>query len=810
MTRHVNRWREVLRARASRGVRLNADDRTARHRLTSAHPDSAETLALLETLQANAPVGLGFVDRNFRRVRVNETLAGFNGSTVAEQIGQQTAALVPQFWSQLEPLYRLVLDSERPVLDMEISGPSWDDPTLTRYWRNSYYPVSVRDHVIGIGIVAVEVTERRRSAQTHRQLAAIVEASADAIIGCTVDGTITSWNAAAERVFGFTAQEIIGQPAIVLAPPDLIHEQEQVRTRIAAHGGSERYETWRRRKDGSLVEVLVTSSPVTGPAGGVASLSVFIQDITARKAVEVATRSARAEQTHRQLSAIVEASADAIFGCTLDGEITSWNAAAERLFGFTAQEMIGRPTAILAPPELEQEQEQVRARIATEGTSERYETWRRRKDGGLVEVHITCAPVTNEANGIMSLSVFIQDITARKQIESAMTSARLEAEQANAAKNEFLSRVSHELRTPMNAVLGFGQLLKLEEATLSDPQREAVGHILTGGRHLLAMIDDVLDISRIETDQFDIALEPVHVAELLQEAMDLSSLSASAAGIELLYNHALSPTEDPHVRADRRRLLQVVLNLVSNAIKYNSPRGNVTASIEPQGDTVVLKIADTGLGIHARDLPRLFTPFDRLGQQATSIPGTGIGLALTQRLVAIMGGELLVHSTFGVGSTFSVVLPVAGSPVSLEPVGATQREKQKSVPRPELLCSVLYIEDNRPNVALMERLVQHRSNWVLTHAENGRRGIDIASTRPPTLVMLDLHLPDMKGIDVLLALRAEPATAAIPIVVLSADASPQEIARLHAAGADAYRTKPLNISEILRDLDTYSAIAADS
>ena len=322
------------------------------------------------------------------------------------------------------------------------------------------------------------------------------------------------------------------------------------------------------------------------------------------------------------------------------------------------------------------------------------------------------------------------------------------------------------------------------------------------------MIDDVLDISRIETDQFDISLESVSVTELLQEAMGLSGLSATAAGIRLRYDPPIAPAESYYVQADRRRLLQVILNLVSNAIKYNTSAGSVTVTAEAGEGAVRLIIVDTGIGIRSQDLPRLFTPFDRLGQQVTTIPGTGIGLALTQRLVAIMGGELLVDSTFGMGSTFSVVLPAAVSPIAFDPAVIDDEGGQRPGSPPDSECSVLYIEDNRPNVALMQRVVQRRPSWILSHAETGTLGLKMARSEPPTLVMLDLHLPDMNGIDVLHALRADPVTAIIPILVLSADASPQEIARLYAAGADGYRTKPLNISDILHDLDDYQVAAA--
>ena len=243
---------------------------------------AAETLALLETLQAKAPTGFGFVDRDFRRVRVNERLAAFNGMTVAEQLGRHVGDLVPQVWPQMEPLYRRVLDAGESVLDIEVVGPSQADPTTVRHWLNSYYPVSLHDEVIGIGVIAVEVTEQRRAEVEHRQIAAIVEASGLAVLAVTPDGLVTTWNRAAEDLFGYSAQEMIGRPASKITQGAQLLEQRKMQARLLAGGASEHYDTKRTRGDGSLVEVRVTASSVTDAAGLVVGLSVIMEDITER------------------------------------------------------------------------------------------------------------------------------------------------------------------------------------------------------------------------------------------------------------------------------------------------------------------------------------------------------------------------------------------------------------------------------------------------------------------------------------------------------------------------------------------------
>jgi diguanylate cyclase (GGDEF)-like protein/PAS domain S-box-containing protein len=265
------------------GTAIDIDDATLAHtHLRDSERKSAETLALLETLQAHAPVGFGFVDRDFRRVLVNEKLAEYNDSTVEEQVGELVSDLVPAFWPKLEPLYSSVLETGHPVLDVEIDGPSVRDPDKTRYWVNSYYPVALADEVIGVGIVAIEITDRKQAEQANRQLAAIVEQSGDAIVGSTVDGIATSWNHAAEELLGYTAQEIIGHPLAVLAPADRGDEQDRMRARIIAGGPAERYETTRRCKDGSVVDVLITSSPAVDGSGKVIGVSVIVVDITER------------------------------------------------------------------------------------------------------------------------------------------------------------------------------------------------------------------------------------------------------------------------------------------------------------------------------------------------------------------------------------------------------------------------------------------------------------------------------------------------------------------------------------------------
>lgn len=394
----------------------------------------------------------------------------------------------------------------------------------------------------------------------------------------------------------------------------------------------------------------------------------------------------------------------------------------------------------------------------------------------------------------------IDNLTASRYVEAAVRLAQREAERATAAQSDFLSRMSHELRTPLNAVLGFAQLLELDP--MSQAQQDAVHHIMLGGRHLLEMIDDILDLSRIEIDHLDLSCEPVLAGDLVADTVGLMRPAAAAADIEISYQES-APELRRFVLADRRRLRQVLLNLLSNATKYNRPGGRIDIGcslIDP--DHLAFRVADTGPGIGPDDLARLFVPFERLGQQGSEIEGVGIGLALSQRLVSLMGGRLEVESELGSGTTFAVIMPLTDAPADQLSDGKADDPALAASPVPSSV--LLYIEDNLPNVDLVRHILDRCPGWTLVHAGRGAQGLELASTSNPALILLDLHLPDMDGIDILHALRADSETAEIPLIVVSADANPTQVRRLRSAGARHYLTKPLDVGEILGLLDRHA------
>lgn len=407
-------------------------------------------------------------------------------------------------------------------------------------------------------------------------------------------------------------------------------------------------------------------------------------------------------------------------------------------------------------------------------------------------INCTSRPLKREDGTVEGGVVVIRDIDARKRSEGLLETAKEDAEMSNHAKSEFLSRMSHELRTPLNSILGFAQVLQMGE--LTERSRECVEHILKGGKHLLGLIDEVLEISRIEAGRLALSPEPVQVAEVIRQAFDMIRPIAAASGVEISGIEAVR--EQIYVTADRQRLQQVLLNLLSNAVKYNSKNGRVELSCETlQSGRVRINVTDTGPGISPENQRRLFTPFERLNADRTGIQGTGLGLALSRKLVASMGGLLQVDSRLACGSTFYIELAAAEGPLQRvqRKGGALNFTAQSQLVR----GTVLYVEDNVSNVRLMEHLLAYRPEVRLLVAMQGRMALDLAVEHMPDLIFLDLHLPDMPGDQILPQLRNDPRTRHIPVVMISADATPGQIRRLLEAGATDYITKPVDVEKLL-------------
>jgi PAS domain S-box-containing protein len=445
--------------------------------------------------------------------------------------------------------------------------------------------------------------------------------------------------------------------------------------------------------------------------------------------------------------------------------------------------------------------ERFRAAVSAvaEGVSARIEVEHRvvHKDGSVRWLYTLAGIEQPRAGAQRSLLGFSLDITARKATEETLERARLDAERANQAKSEFLSRMSHELRTPLNAVLGFAQLLEMD--TLSPEQHENLGYILKAGRHLLDLINEVLDIARIEAGRMAISPESVALSEVAQEVLALTVPLAAERAVKVRSN--IADTDGHYVIADRQRVKQVLLNLLSNAVKYNRVGGEVVMADELVGDRVRISVTDTGPGIPEEKRERLFIPFERLGTVQGGVEGTGLGLALSKRLTEAMGGAIGVYSEVGRGSTFWIELPLTAAPPSgIDRMAEEARARAVGTPS-ERTFTVLYIEDDLANLGLIERLLARRPSIKVLSAMQGRIGLNLAREHRPDLILLDMQLPDVPGSEILHRLQADLRTRLIPVVTMSSDPSPEQVERLLASGAHACLAKPVDVRELMVVLD---------
>jgi CheY-like chemotaxis protein/nitrogen-specific signal transduction histidine kinase len=394
------------------------------------------------------------------------------------------------------------------------------------------------------------------------------------------------------------------------------------------------------------------------------------------------------------------------------------------------------------------------------------------------------------------LLVISDDITEQRQADQLLRDAKEQAERANAAKSDFLSRMSHELRTPLNSILGFGRLLEMDG--LSEQQREPVHYILESGRHLLRLINEVLDTTRVEAGEVSIFPEPVAVGPLLR---DVAAIMAPIAAERDIRVEFAGGDCDWQVSAAPQRLKQVMLNLLSNAIKYNREGGEVTIECERADEFLRIAVSDTGRGIAARELSNVFAPFERLDVGRETIEGAGLGLAISRQLMEAMGGTLSVRSVPGVGSTFTAELALLSGDLG-PPAGEGDSGSDPDAPaEPAQMHRLLYIEDDIANCKLVERVLDRRPEIKFEATVQGRLGLDLARHDPPEVIVLDLELPDLDGERVLIALKHDARTERIPVIVLTADADPDQAARLLGLGAFAFLTKPLDVAGFFAALD---------
>lgn len=648
----------------------------------------------------------------------------------------------------------------------------------------------------------VQVAERSHEiVAAQRQLQSTLDAIPDLLFELDLDGRCHDYHSHTADLNAILADGVIGRTVDELLPRGAARVVGAALREADETGRSHSRQLHIRMPERRWFELSVARKPV-GP-NQPAHFILLAHDITDRKVQEEHTRWLLKEK-------------ETIFRNALVGimhirhrRVVACNRRVEQLLGYPSNELTGATFEHLheSPEAFGAFGERAYAALS-EGRNYTEELILRRKDGSLFWSALTgCVidPAHPHAGSIWVLA----DISERKRAEDnhrrlhqeleervaqrteQLLVAKEEAERANLAKSEFLSRMSHELRTPLNAILGFSQLLEADEcAPLNADQEESLGEIIRAGQHLLELINEVLDLARIESGRLELASEPVDVGILVQECLSLVRPLAGRhdVGIEIAVASAST------VRTDRLRLRQLLLNLISNAIKYNRRGGRVDIEARVEGQTLHLAIRDTGIGIEPEFLPRIFVPFERHQSIAEKVEGTGIGLALCKRIVEAMEGHIEVNSTPGSGTVFRVTLPCRPEEFPTEPVAAPTPCAAAPSPAPlPAAHTVLYVEDNPTNLRLVQRILEPLPGLRLIGAPNAEIGQELALSCQPDLILMDIGLPGIDGVEALKRLRSRRATADIPVIAVSANAMPGEVARAHAAGFDDYLTKPLDV-----------------
>lgn len=661
-----------------------------------------------------------------------------------------------------------------------------------RWVRVMNASIDKNDVMGGTVVLCEDITQHRKLQQELNarlaQLDSIFSASPLGIALFSGE-TLMSCNKAYADLYGWLPEDMTGRPyADWWRPRGALPSREEMTLMVDSTGAPSRsLEEEIQLNDGRWRWVRSSSNRFYDPRAEHVEYSVVLnEDITERR---------QAENLRERLLAILENSLDFIAMADAEGRIDFLNRAARTMLGL-GEDYRERGLMIdIAHPAWANEllMETALPTAAREGIWSG-ETALRHAQGFDIPVFQVIVAHRDGRGEVMHYSTVIHDLTERKRAESDLIIAKEAAERASRAKSEFLSSMSHELRTPMNAILGFAQLLQQDPVDrLTEGQKESVEQITAAGWHLLKLINDVLDLAKIEAGKFDVQLNPLNATEVVAETIHMMTTQAEAR--DVILENRLPDGWELSVQADRTRLLQVLANLVSNAIKYNRQGGRVVISARKEMSYVRLMVEDTGPGLSAIQQLALFQPFNRLGAEQSDVEGTGIGLVICKRLMEAMHGRIGVISMPGKGSTFWLELPVAALPsAGIDHPQADAEGFHVNLHEP----LILYVEDNAANCTLMERVLDKLSGIRLVCARRGREGIEMARLHRPDLVLLDINLPDMSGLAVAQTLAADELTCDIPIVGLSANATPDDIDAARAVGIRTYFTKPIDISHLLQ------------
>ncbi len=671
-------------------------------------------------------------------------------------------------------------------------------------------------------VIVAEVRHEEAVLKAGALQNAILNSANFSSIATDAKGVIQIFNVGAERMLGFTAEEVLNKitPAEISDPQEVIARAKalslELKTTIApgfealvfkaSRGIEDIYELTYIRKDGSRFPAVVSVTALRDVDNFIIGYLLIGTDNTARKQVEAEQKKLDQRLRDQQFytRSLIESNIDALITTDPSGIITDVNKQMEALTGSTRDELIGAPfKSYFTDPDRAEAGIKL---VLSEKKVSNYELIACARDGKKTDVSYNATTFYDRDRTLQGVFAAARDVTERKRFEKALQetnveleSAKLTAEKANRAKSDFLSGMSHELRSPLNAILGFAQLMESANPLPTNSQKESIEQILQAGWHLLKLINEILDLAVIESGKVFLSLEPVSLEDVLYECQAMMEAQALQHEIRLTFPKFEKPR---FVWADQTRLKQIIINLLSNAIKYNKDNGSVIVTCTDfDHDRIRISFTDTGDGLAPEKISQLFQPFNRLGQEARGIAGTGIGLVVTKQLAELMEGHLGVESAIGVGSVFWVELRSTSAPSLI----VRKAELPPTFPPPpktgKAKHTLLYIEDNPANMKLVEQLIALRSDIELFTAVNGTLGVELSRSLQPDVILMDINLPGINGLEALKILREDPSTTHIPVIALSANAMLRDIELGIEAGFFHYLTKPIKVKEFMETLN---------